>query len=94
MDRAGLVGACHRAECVHNENLECTAASVRVGAGADVADVVDVVDAVDAVVAVDVAGEPDRAAGAVPVPEPAPVPVPVGAERRRVLLRRIGGQET
>ena len=36
--RSGLVGACHRAECRHNENLECTAASVRVGAGADVAD--------------------------------------------------------
>ena len=37
-DRTGQVGACHRAECVHNEKLECTAASVRVGAGADVAD--------------------------------------------------------
>ena len=37
-ERAGLVGACHRAECRHNQNLECTAASVRVGAGADVAD--------------------------------------------------------
>ena len=39
MDRAGLVGACHRSECTYNEKLECTAASVlRVGAGADVAD--------------------------------------------------------
>jgi hypothetical protein len=38
LDRAGLVGACHRSECRHNEKLECTAASVRVGAGADVAD--------------------------------------------------------
>ena len=34
----GLVGACHRSECKYNEKLECTAASVRVGAGADVAD--------------------------------------------------------
>ncbi|KRC59067.1 hypothetical protein ASE14_14840 [Agromyces sp. Root81] len=32
------VGACQRAECVHNESLECTAASVRIGAGADDAD--------------------------------------------------------
>jgi hypothetical protein len=36
--RTGLVGACHRAECTYNEKLECTAASVRVGAGSDVAD--------------------------------------------------------
>ena len=27
------VGACQRSECVHNESLECTAASVRIGAG-------------------------------------------------------------
>jgi hypothetical protein len=38
LGRTGLVGACRRAECTHNEKLECTAASVRVGAGADVAD--------------------------------------------------------
>ena len=38
LDRTGQVGACHRAECRYNEKLECTAASVRVGAGADVAD--------------------------------------------------------
>ena len=38
LDRTGLVGACHRADCAYNEKLECTAASVRVGAGADVAD--------------------------------------------------------
>jgi hypothetical protein len=38
LDRTGLVGACHRADCTYNEKLECTAASVRVGAGADVAD--------------------------------------------------------
>ena len=37
-DRTGLVGACHRAECRFNDKLECTAASVRVGEGADVAD--------------------------------------------------------
>ena len=34
----GQVGACQRADCVHNESLECTATSVRVGAGADLAD--------------------------------------------------------
>ena len=38
LDRTGQVGACHRSECRHNEKLECTAASVRGGAGADVAD--------------------------------------------------------
>ena len=37
-DRTGLVGACHRSECKHNDKLECTAPSVRIGAGADVAD--------------------------------------------------------
>ncbi|RLK48117.1 DUF1540 domain-containing protein [Microbacterium telephonicum] len=32
------VGACKRADCVHNESLECTAAAVRIGPGADAAD--------------------------------------------------------
>lgn len=32
------VGACQRAECVHNDALECSADSVRIGAGADSAD--------------------------------------------------------
>lgn len=32
------VGACHRADCVHNSSLECSAASVEIGPGADVAD--------------------------------------------------------
>ena len=32
------VGACQRSECVHNSSLECTAASVRIGPGADDAD--------------------------------------------------------
>ncbi len=32
------VGACQRAECVFNSSLECTAASVRVGPGAESAD--------------------------------------------------------
>jgi hypothetical protein len=27
------VGACQRTECVHNDDLECGAASIRVGAG-------------------------------------------------------------
>lgn len=27
------VGACQRSECIHNDSLECTAASVRIGAG-------------------------------------------------------------
>jgi hypothetical protein len=34
----GHVGACQRADCVYNESLECTAASVRIGAGSDTAD--------------------------------------------------------
>jgi hypothetical protein len=34
----GHVGACQRADCVHNESLECTASSVRIGPGADTAD--------------------------------------------------------
>ncbi len=38
LDRTGVVGACHRAECRHNESLECTASAVRVGQGADAAD--------------------------------------------------------
>lgn len=29
------VGACQRGECVHNSELECTAASIRVGPGPD-----------------------------------------------------------
>ncbi|UVY84261.1 DUF1540 domain-containing protein [Brachybacterium sp. NBEC-018] len=32
------VGACQKADCIHNQDLECTAESVRVGAGADAAD--------------------------------------------------------
>jgi hypothetical protein len=32
------VGACQRADCLHNKDLECTAESVRVGPGADNAD--------------------------------------------------------
>jgi hypothetical protein len=28
-----MVGACQRADCVHNQDLECTAAEIRVGAG-------------------------------------------------------------
>lgn len=32
------VGACQRAECTHNSHLECTAASIRIGAGHDEAD--------------------------------------------------------
>jgi hypothetical protein len=35
---AGRVGACHRADCVHNSDLECSAERVEIGAGADVAD--------------------------------------------------------
>ncbi len=35
---SGHVGACQRADCVHNEALECTATSVKIGAGADTAD--------------------------------------------------------
>jgi hypothetical protein len=32
------VGACQRADCAFNQDLECTAGSVRMGAGADAAD--------------------------------------------------------
>lgn len=32
------VGACQRAECVHNSSLECTAPAVRIGPGAEAAD--------------------------------------------------------
>lgn len=32
------VGACQRDDCTHNSHLECTAPSVRVGAGHDLAD--------------------------------------------------------
>ena len=38
LERTGLVGACHRSECRHNESLECTASAVRVGQAADAAD--------------------------------------------------------
>lgn len=38
IDTKGQVGACHRADCVHNEALECRAESVEIGNGADVAD--------------------------------------------------------
>jgi len=38
LDRSAMVGACHRAECRYNDKLECTAPSVNVGAGQDVAD--------------------------------------------------------
>jgi hypothetical protein len=34
----GMVGACHRADCVHNSDLECTAQGVEIGMGGDVAD--------------------------------------------------------
>ena len=34
----GHIGACQRADCVHNESLECQAPSVRIGAGLDPAD--------------------------------------------------------
>ncbi len=34
----GHVGACQRTDCQHNESLECTASSVKIGAGADAAD--------------------------------------------------------
>ena len=30
LDRNGLVGACHRSDCVHNDKLECHASGVRV----------------------------------------------------------------
>ena len=32
------VGACHRTDCSHNDNLECGAGSISVGPGADAAD--------------------------------------------------------
>lgn len=32
------VGACQRADCLHNKDLECTAEAVRIGPGADNAD--------------------------------------------------------
>jgi hypothetical protein len=32
------VGACQRADCTHNDHLECTAPSVRIGGGSDLAD--------------------------------------------------------
>ena len=32
------VGACQRSECTHNSSLECTASSIRIGAGHDEAD--------------------------------------------------------
>ena len=38
LDRNGVVGACHRSECKFNDKLECTASSVEIGAGTDVAD--------------------------------------------------------
>ncbi|RJK97615.1 DUF1540 domain-containing protein [Vallicoccus soli] len=38
LDRVGRVGACHRQECRHNDDLECGAPSVRVGPARDVAD--------------------------------------------------------
>lgn len=37
-DVAGAVGACHRIDCTHNEKLSCTAQSVSIGEGADMAD--------------------------------------------------------
>jgi hypothetical protein len=38
LDRSGLVGACHRSDCRHNQQLECSAPGIRVGSGADAAD--------------------------------------------------------
>ncbi|MGY1749611.1 MULTISPECIES: DUF1540 domain-containing protein [unclassified Modestobacter] len=38
LDRTGVVGACHRSDCVHNEALECRASAVQVGSAADKAD--------------------------------------------------------
>ncbi|RLV51215.1 DUF1540 domain-containing protein [Nocardioides mangrovicus] len=37
-DTTAQVGACHRADCVHNESLECHAESIEIGAGDDPAD--------------------------------------------------------
>ena len=34
----GHVGACQRVDCVHNQSLECSASSVKIGAGNDTAD--------------------------------------------------------
>lgn len=34
----GQVGACQRTDCVHNADLACTAPTIRVGGGADLAD--------------------------------------------------------
>jgi hypothetical protein len=34
----GHVGACHRTDCVHNSELECSAQSVEIGPAGDVAD--------------------------------------------------------
>ena len=34
----GMVGACHRTDCVHNAELECTATGVEIGMSGDVAD--------------------------------------------------------
>ncbi len=37
--RTGVVGACHRTDCTHNDGLECSAADVQVGGrGEDKAD--------------------------------------------------------
>ncbi len=38
LDRSGLVGACHRSDCRHNQQLECSAPGIRVGSGAAAAD--------------------------------------------------------
>ena len=37
----GQVGACQRSECVHNVALECSASSIRIGAGASTDDLAD-----------------------------------------------------
>jgi len=37
-EETGHVGACHRADCVHNDALECGAAGIEVGSERDVAD--------------------------------------------------------
>ncbi|MCH1865486.1 DUF1540 domain-containing protein [Nocardioides sp. CFH 31398] len=38
IDTQATVGACHRAECVHNSALECGAESVQIGPSGGVAD--------------------------------------------------------
>ena len=38
LDVVAQVGACQRQNCVHNQGLECTAASVHIGSSADHAD--------------------------------------------------------